>query len=79
MALDEEYVIDGSPRSNAAGYINHSCQPNAKAFRTGVRVWIWSLRAIQAREEITYDYGEKYFYEQIKPKGCKCVKCVKKI
>lgn len=30
MRLDEEYVIDGSPRSNAARYINHSCEPNAK-------------------------------------------------
>jgi hypothetical protein len=24
MALDDEYFIDGSPRSNAAPYINHS-------------------------------------------------------
>lgn len=38
MALDEDYVVDGSPRSNAARYINHSCQPNAKAYRTGARV-----------------------------------------
>lgn len=75
MSLDDEYVIDGSPRSNLARYINHSCQPNAKAFRIGARVWIWSIRDIQAGEEITYDYGRKYFNEQIKPKGCKCIKC----
>lgn len=75
MALGDEYVIDGSPRSNAARYINHACQPNAKAFRTGARVWIWSIRAIDAGEEITYDYGAKYFNEQIKPKGCKCASC----
>lgn len=79
MALDEDYVVDGSPRSNAARYINHSCQPNAKAFRTGARVWIWSIRAIEAGEEITYDYGKKYFDEQIKPKGCKCDKCLGKL
>jgi hypothetical protein len=78
MTLDEDYLIDGSPRSNAARYINHSCDPNAKAFRTGVRVWIWSIRAIKAGEEITYDYGKKYFNEQIKPKGCKCSGCIKK-
>ena len=77
MRLDEEYVIDGSVRSNTARYINHSCQPNAKAFRTGVRVWIWSIKAIKAGEEITYDYGKKYFDEQIKPKGCKCAHCAK--
>ena len=78
MALGDEYFIDGSPRSNAARYINHSCCPNAKAFRTGARVWIWSIRAIEAGEEITYDYGEKYFKEQIKLKGCKCAVCAQK-
>lgn len=75
MSLDDDYVIDGSPRSNAARYINHSCRPNSKAYRTGARVWIWSIRAIEAGEEITFDYGVKYFNEQIKPKGCKCAKC----
>ena len=77
MAIDEDYLIDGSPRSNAARYINHSCQPNAKAYRTGVRVWIWSIRDIKVGEEITYDYGKKYFDDFIKPVGCKCEKCIK--
>lgn len=77
MALDGDYLIDGSPRSNPARYINHSCEPNAKAYRTGARVWIWSLRAIEAGEEITYDYGKKYFNEQIKPIGCKCAGCLR--
>lgn len=79
MTIDEEYLIDGSPRSNLARYINHSCEPNAKAFRTGVRVWLWSIRNIEAGEEITYDYGKKYFDDFIKPSGCKCAKCVKEI
>jgi len=79
MALDDEYFIDGGPRSNAARYINHSCQPNARAFRTGVRVWIWSIRDIKAGEEITYDYGKKYFNDFIKPVGCKCEKCLKNL
>src|SRR5215213_6909120 len=75
MALDDEYFIDGSPRTNPARYINHSCQPNARAYRTGVRVWIWSIRDIKAGEEVTYDYGRKYFDDFIKPVGCKCEKC----
>ncbi len=79
MTIDEEYLIDGSPRSNAARYINHSCQPNAKAYRTGIRIWIWSIRSIEAGEEITIDYGKKYFDDFIKPVGCKCVRCVKEI
>jgi len=78
MKINEDYFIDGSPRSNAARYINHSCQPNAKPYRTGVRVWIWSSRAIEAGEEITYDYGKNYFNEHIKPVGCKCAACIKK-
>jgi SET domain-containing protein len=73
--IDEKYVIDGSPRSNTARYINHSCRPNAKAYTTGVRVWIWSLRAIKAGEEITTNYGKAYFDDHIKPFGCKCRKC----
>ena len=77
MRLDDEYVIDGNVRSNAARYINHSCQPNAQAIKSGVRVWIWSIKAIKAGEEITFDYGKKYFNEQIKPTGCKCDSCAK--
>jgi SET domain-containing protein len=75
MSIDEKYVIDGTPRSNIARYINHSCRPNAKAYRSGSRVWIWSIRAIKAGEEITYDYGKEYFNDHIRPKGCKCNKC----
>ena len=78
MTIDKEYFIDGSPRSNLARYINHSCQPNAKAYRTGQRVWIWSTKAIEAGEEITMNYGKKYFEDFIKPVGCKCKKCAKK-
>ncbi len=78
MTIDEEYLIDRSPRSNTARYINHSCRPNAKAYNTGLRVWIWSLRAIEAGAEITIDYGKNYFNDFIKPVGCKCTKCVKK-
>jgi SET domain-containing protein len=78
MSIDEKWVIDGTPRSNIARYINHSCKPNARAFRSGVRVWIWSIRAIEAGEEITYNYGKEYFDDHIKPVGCKCKKCASK-
>ena len=75
MRLYDDFFIDGSHTNNAARYINHSCEPNAKAYRTRERVWIRSIRAIKAGEEITYDYGEKYFNDFIKPFGCKCIKC----
>ena len=75
FGLNSKWSIDGSPRTNTARYINHSCRPNAEAFVNGRRVWIWSKRNISAGEEITYDYGEEYFDDHIKPVGCKCEKC----
>jgi SET domain-containing protein len=76
VKIDEKYVIDGSARSNIARYINHSCRPNSKLYTSGVRVWIWSLRAIEAGEEITINYGKEYIDEHIKPRGCKCKVCI---
>src|SRR5436853_5047273 len=53
--LDDKHMIDGSSRSNKARYLNHSCRPNAKAYISGRRIWIWSLRRLKAGEEITID------------------------
>lgn len=75
FGLNSRWSIDGSPRTNTARYINHSCRPNAEALISGRRVWIWSKRNIKAGEEITYHYGKEYFEELIKPKGCRCKKC----
>ena len=74
--LDEERAIDGKSRDNLARYVNHSCRPNAVAYITGKRIWIWSLRRIEAGEQITIDYGKEYFDQYIKPLGCKCEPCV---
>ncbi|MGH9942690.1 MAG: SET domain-containing protein [Pyrinomonadaceae bacterium] len=73
--LNQKHAIDGSPRDNTARYINHSCRPNAEAFTTGRRVWIWSRKNIRAGQEITLDYGEEYFDKHLRPKGCKCARC----
>jgi SET domain-containing protein len=78
FGLDENWAIDGRSRSNIARYINHSCRPNAIAYITGKRIWIWSERAIQAGEEITIDYGKEYFDQYIRPVGCKCASCAAK-
>jgi len=75
FGVNSRWTIDGSPRSNIARYINHSCRPNAEAIISGGRVWIWSRRAIKAGEEIAYDYGKEYFEDVIKPMGCRCEKC----
>ena len=76
FGVNSKWSIDGTPRSNTARYINHSCRPNAEAVVSRRRrVWIWSKRKIRAGEEITYDYGKEYFDDHIKPVGCKCEKC----
>ena len=73
--VNTKWAINGTPRSNLARYINHSCRPNAEAIVSGHRVWIWSRRRIKAGEEIAYNYGPEYFNEYLKPIGCKCPKC----
>jgi uncharacterized protein len=75
FGVNSRWSIDGSPRSNLARYINHSCSPNAEAIISGRRVWIWSKRRIKAGEEITYNYGKEYFEDLIRPQGCKCKRC----
>lgn len=74
--LGDGRAIDGGARDNLARYINHSCQPNAEAFITGRKIWIWSKSAISAGEEITIHYGRAYYEEFIRPVGCKCPACV---
>jgi len=78
FGVNTKWSIDGSPRSNIARYINHSCRPNAEALISGRRVWIYSKRNIKPGEEVTYDYGEEYFEDIIQPMGCRCVKCASK-
>jgi SET domain-containing protein len=78
FGVNKKWSIDGSPRSNIARYINHSCKPNAEAIDSGGRIWIWSRKKIRPGDEITYDYGKEYFDDVIKPIGCRCEKCAVK-
>jgi SET domain-containing protein len=76
FALSDGLTIDGSPRSNIARYLNHSCNPNAEALYCGRRLWIYAKRDIEPGEAITIDYGSEYFDAFIRPKGCGCDQCV---
>lgn len=73
--LTKKRTIDGRPRSNTAGYANHSCRPNCEVYIYGGRIFIRARKAIRPGEEITYDYGKEYFDEHIKPCGCRCPQC----
>ena len=68
-------TIDGTLKSNAARYMNHSCAPNCRAENTGQRIYIVSRRRIEPGEELTYNYGKEYFDQHIRWKGCRCLKC----
>ena len=55
--IDEKHVIDAKYGGNSSRWINHSCQPNCEADEDGGRVFIKTLRNIEAGEELFYDYG----------------------
>ncbi len=72
--INKNKTIDGKPRVNPAGYLNHSCRPNCETDVKKGRILIEARRNIKAGEELTWDYGEEYYHEHIKPVGCKCIK-----
>lgn len=76
--LNDDWTIDGKGRSNKARYINHSCRPNCEAelSEDETRVFIQAKRNIKAGEELAYNYGKVFWSTYIKPKGCRCTKCM---
>lgn len=76
--VNKRKTIDGKPKMNIAGYINHSCKPNCEPEIERGRVYIDAMKSISPGEEFTYDYGEEYVDEHIKPHGCRCAACRKK-
>ena len=65
-------TLDGKPKWNKAGYINHSCKPNAETEIHRSRIFILAIKNIKAGEEVTYDYGKEYWLEHCQP--CRCPK-----
>lgn len=68
-------VLDGSPRTNKARYINHSCAPNCEPTIHKGRPFIHAIRNIKPGEELAYNYGEEYFEHYLKG-VCRCPKCM---
>lgn len=56
FGLSDGRVIDGSRGGNSARWFNHSCAPNCEAIEDGQRVFIDTLRPIEAGEELFIDY-----------------------
>jgi SET domain-containing protein len=57
FTLNSRYDLDGALGENPARYINHSCDPNCEAYIEKGRIFIYSKRAIEAGEELCYNYG----------------------
>lgn len=74
--IDEQWTIDGSPRSNIARYANHACKPNAEAINDDGRIFLRARRRIEAGEEITFNYGRAYFELFFAGGRCRCATCV---
>jgi len=70
--VNSRKTIDGTARENIARYINHSCKPNCEPEIVRGRIFIDAVKLIKPGDEFTYDYGEEYFDEHIKPHGCRC-------
>jgi SET domain-containing protein len=75
--IDARWTIDGSARSNIARYINHSCVPNCETDVIDDKIMIFALKDIAVGDELTFDYGDEYFDEFIRPHGCKCEQCIR--
>ena len=73
--VHKHLTIDGATRKNIARYINHSCKPNCEISIKKGKVFIFAIKNIAPKEELTYDYGKEYFNEFIKKKTCLCGFC----
>ncbi|EFJ43946.1 histone H3 methyltransferase, partial [Volvox carteri f. nagariensis] len=60
FAVDDNWVVDATLAGNAARFINHCCDPNCVARIVEVggekRIAIYTLRRVEAGEELHYDY-----------------------
>jgi uncharacterized protein len=75
FGLDERYAIDGSTCKNTARFINHACEPNCQTEQFGNTIWIVAIRDIEAREELTYNYGYAVDDEPVEPCHCGAKHC----
>jgi SET domain-containing protein len=74
--VNKHEFVDGATRKNTARYINHSCRPNCEIDIYRKHIYVMAKRNIKAGEELGYDYQSEFFDEFIKPKGCRCLKCM---
>lgn len=62
-------ALDASRTGSLFRYVNHSCEPNAYMRLYRGRVEFYSLRRVEAGEELTCDYGETHHDGAL---ACRC-------
>ena len=75
LHLDGGIVIDGHRVGGECRFVNHSCQPNCEMQKWCVnglyRMALFSLKDIDANEELTYDYNFSLFNPH-EGQACRC-------
>jgi uncharacterized protein len=56
FGLSDGRVIDGSRGGNSARWLNHACAPNCETVEDACRIFIHTLRPIEAGEELFIEY-----------------------
>ncbi|MFM0039866.1 SET domain-containing protein-lysine N-methyltransferase [Paraburkholderia strydomiana] len=56
FGLSDGRVIDGSRGGNSARWLNHACTPNFETIEDDGRIFIHTLRLVDAGEELFIDY-----------------------
>lgn len=57
FAIDDDVVVDAAVNGNEARFLNHSCDPNCDVIVEDKRLWIETIRDVEAGEELVYDYA----------------------
>ncbi|XP_072520812.1 histone-lysine N-methyltransferase EHMT1a [Salminus brasiliensis] len=78
--VGEVYCIDAHFYGNVGRFINHLCEPNLFPVRVFTkhqdlrfpRVALFSCKAIQAGDELGFDYGDQYWEIKKKYFSCQC-------
>jgi SET domain-containing protein len=56
FGLSDGRVIDGSRGGNSARWLNHACAPNCETVEDAGRIFIHTIRPIEAGEELFIEY-----------------------
>ncbi|MEM9444923.1 MAG: SET domain-containing protein-lysine N-methyltransferase [Verrucomicrobiota bacterium] len=74
--LNKRYDLDGNVPHNPGKYINHTCEPNCKAYNVDGEIWVHATKRIKTGQELGYNYGYDIEHYQEHPCHCGTENCV---